>query len=130
MKAIDIINFINEDKFSKYTLQQIYDELDEEDFFDYLSKCALKIIKTLDEKFKAVKPKIIKDAYNYLIVSCYEGRDGFELKYSDNSNTLFIQCHYNKFMVFGKDIKGDEPNFSTRLKEELTRCFNRVKDKK
>jgi hypothetical protein len=57
LKAIDIINFINEDKFSKYTLKQIYDELgSEEDFLNYLEDLFYKVVKstksTLLKKFK------------------------------------------------------------------------------
>jgi hypothetical protein len=48
MKAIDIINFINEDKFVKYTAQQIYDELGEEEFLNYIKKIMLKIINKID----------------------------------------------------------------------------------
>ena len=54
MKAIDIINFINEDKFSKYTLRQIYDELGPEDFAEYLKDIGF------DEK--AAHEKFLKKA--------------------------------------------------------------------
>jgi hypothetical protein len=46
LKAIDIINFINEDKFAKYTIKQIYDELGEDEFSDYIIDVSTKIIKT------------------------------------------------------------------------------------
>ena len=48
MKAIDIINFINEDKFVKYTAQQIYDEIGEEEFLNYIKKIMLKVINKID----------------------------------------------------------------------------------
>jgi hypothetical protein len=41
-----IISILNEDKFSKYTLSQIYDELGKEDFKDYLEQLCYKIIKS------------------------------------------------------------------------------------
>ena len=47
MKAIDIINFINEDKFSKYTVKQVYDELGEEEFFNYIDSIVRKVIKNI-----------------------------------------------------------------------------------
>ena len=40
-----INNILNEDKFSKYTLRQIYDELGSEDFLNYIEEIVLKIIK-------------------------------------------------------------------------------------
>jgi hypothetical protein len=60
MKAIDIINFINEDKFSKYTSGQIYNELGKEDFIEYLEKICTKIINNLVKKrdLGPVKPEI------------------------------------------------------------------------
>lgn len=45
MKAVDIINFINETSYVKYTAQQIYDELGEEEFQIYLEKLVLKAAK-------------------------------------------------------------------------------------
>jgi hypothetical protein len=45
LKAIDIINFINEDKFAKYTIKQIYDELGEDEFSDYIKELVYKVIK-------------------------------------------------------------------------------------
>ena len=49
-----IYSILNEDKFSKYTAQQIYDELGEEEFQIYLEKLVLKAakgIKLLDGLF-------------------------------------------------------------------------------
>jgi hypothetical protein len=47
-KIINSINFIlNEDKFSKYTYRQIYDELGKEDFFDYIDDIVRKTIKNI-----------------------------------------------------------------------------------
>jgi hypothetical protein len=43
-----IYSILNEDKFVKYTVKQIYDELGQEDFMDYLEKICTKIIKNLD----------------------------------------------------------------------------------
>jgi hypothetical protein len=45
VKAKDIINFINEDKFSKYTVRQIFEELGSEDFADYLEKLCYSAVK-------------------------------------------------------------------------------------
>ena len=58
MKALDIINFINEDKFSKYTLQQIYDELGKEDFVDYLANLYLKAAKLEGLEMKLESPNL------------------------------------------------------------------------
>lgn len=62
MKANKITNSINillnEDKFAKYTIQQVYDELGEEDFIDYVATAGNKIIKGLNNKFKTVSPHI------------------------------------------------------------------------
>jgi hypothetical protein len=45
VRAIDIINFINEDRFSKYTMEQIYDELGKEDFLDYIENLCFRAVK-------------------------------------------------------------------------------------
>ena len=60
MKAIDIINFINEDKFSKYTVKQIYDELGKDDFIEYIEAIATKVVRSLNTvtKFNKAKPEI------------------------------------------------------------------------
>jgi hypothetical protein len=42
-----IYSILNEDKFSKYTAQQIYDELGEEEFQNYLEKLVLKAAKDI-----------------------------------------------------------------------------------
>lgn len=91
MKAIDIINFINEDKFSKYTIKQIYDELGSEEFINYIEDMVYKIAKTgkiptlkLDEKqftlhiflrFKSKNNTFLHVSYNtvggYLKINCF-----------------------------------------------------------
>ena len=59
MKAIDIINFIlNEDKFSKYTMEQIYDELGDEEFVNYIDDIVRSVIKDI-EGLKNAKLEIL-----------------------------------------------------------------------
>ena len=46
LKTLNLIeSVINEDKFSKYTLQQIFDELGKEGFVDYIEELVHKVIK-------------------------------------------------------------------------------------
>ena len=60
MKASKLTNSINlllnEDKFSKYTIKQIYDELGEEGFIEYIEDLCQKAIKlnVPNKKFKLV----------------------------------------------------------------------------
>ena len=59
LKLTNSINLIlNEDKFSKYTVQQIVDELGEDEFKNYLEKICTKIIRNLDTatEIKDAKP--------------------------------------------------------------------------
>jgi hypothetical protein len=49
-----INNILNEDKFSKYNLQQIYDELGEEDCIEYLQSLCNKIVKSNFSGFSTV----------------------------------------------------------------------------
>ena len=58
MKAKDIINFINEDKFSKYTMEQIYDELGDEEFVNYIDDIVRSVIKDI-EGLKNAKLEIL-----------------------------------------------------------------------
>jgi hypothetical protein len=50
----NLLNLINEDKFAKYTTQQIYDELGEEGFIDYMEEISYKAIKNVlpNQEFK------------------------------------------------------------------------------
>ena len=43
-----IISILNEDKFSKYTLQQIYDELGQEDFAEYIENLYKKAVSSVN----------------------------------------------------------------------------------
>jgi hypothetical protein len=43
-----IISILNEDKFSKYTLPQIYDELGQEDFADYIEALYKKAVSSVN----------------------------------------------------------------------------------
>jgi hypothetical protein len=128
MRAIDIINFINEDKFSKYTLKQIYDELGKEDFFDYLSNTALKIIKNIDKIFNSVKVEISNRVIYYNIPDSATPAPVFMLRYAVTAslNHLYISHSYKQETVYG-GIGGEELKFSDRLKEELPYCHDELK---
>ena len=128
MKAIDIINFINEDKFSKYTAKQIYDELGHEDFVDYLSDTTLKIIKNIDEPLKNAKALIMGTSPSIIIGYTFSGpsKDYFEIKYVIRFESFYINLFY-KGRKFSTGFEGDVPNFSDRLKKELIFCYNQAK---
>ena len=132
MKANKITNSINillnEDKFSKYTLKQIYDELGPEDFFDYLSNAALKIIKNIDKIFNGVKVEISNRVIYYNIPDSATPAAVFILRYAVTTriNHLYISHSYKQETVYG-GINGDEPKFSDRLKEELPYCHDELK---
>ena len=88
MKAKDIINFINEDKFSKYTVRQIFEELGSEDFADYLEKLCYNAVKL--EKVKIL--------------------DGMELNNNDkmvSTNTVYIR--------FVKEINVKDISYTEKL---------------
>ena len=79
MKAIDIINFINEDKFSKYTLDQIFDELGGiEEFMEYLETVCTKVVRSLktDTEIKNAKPKITFNKFGEFWVLGYYSTTG------------------------------------------------------
>jgi hypothetical protein len=74
MKANKLTNsinlVINEDKFAKYTISQIYDELGPEDFTDYMDAIAKKTIKNIDGLSKAIPKEddfSIKYAQNHIV---------------------------------------------------------------
>lgn len=128
-KLTNSINLLlNEDKFSKYSMQQIIDELGEDDFVDYLEKVTTKIIRNLDEKYIKVKPKIVApkhnaDKYHLHYPLWGEVDSSFEIRYNDNQNKL-TAIRWHKTGAYFGTIKVNEPNFSIRLKEELVKCYN------
>ena len=128
MRANKITNSINillnEDKFSKYSMQQIIDELGEDEFMDYLEKTCTKIIKNINEKFMNVRVRNVPRS-NYAYNTKYPfGRDSsFEIRYLSQQEKLDVVLWHKTGAYFGA-IKVNEPNFSIRLKEELVKCYN------
>jgi hypothetical protein len=124
-KITNSINILlNEDKFSKYSMQQIIDELGEDEFVDYLEKVTTKIIRNLNEKYIRVKPKIVvTSTYKYHLHYPLWGEvdSSFEIRYNDNQNKLTAIRWHRTGAVFG-EVKVNEPNFITRWKEELVNC--------
>jgi hypothetical protein len=89
LKAIDIINFINEDKFSKYTAKQIYDELGAEDFIEYLRNLVLKAIKLTNLDYLVnIKPVVSKDYISNNMITM-----AFEHKENNYKEHLFVNFH-------------------------------------
>ena len=89
MKATDVINFINEDKFSKYTAKQIYDELGAEDFIEYLRKLILKAVKLTGIDYLVnIKPVAEEDFISPNIISVV-----FENRENRYIESLFISFH-------------------------------------
>ena len=130
MKATDIINFINEDKFSKYTVKQIYDELGPEEFINYIENLVYRIAKSgkiptlkLDEKqFTPPKVSIRFRGKNntFLYVS-----------YVDISEVLMLRCfsgdpHKKRRMEFVSDffvLPKDTVNILPELQKLILRSF-------
>ena len=84
MKAIDIINFINEDKFSKYTIKQIHDELGYDDFIEYLESLCYKAVKAENiEGLIEMKPGMSAKWETSMFFS-------FEQKHRNYSDKLFV----------------------------------------
>jgi hypothetical protein len=90
MKATDIINFINEDKFSKYTASQIYDELGYDDFVEYLESLC----------YRAVKAENIE--------GLLEMKPNNTMKFNDSMFFSFIQEHrnYNDLLFVNYTFRG------------------------
>jgi hypothetical protein len=85
LKAIDIINFINEDKFAKYNLSQVYDELGHDDFDDYLKDICTNTIKKLDTDTNIKHAKAI---------SGYDTRSwAYAAKTGNLEEHLEVKCH-------------------------------------
>ena len=131
MKAIDIINFINEDKFSKYTLRQIYDELGPEDFAEYLKDMTSKILKGIDIltnlRFRSFNIAV-GDVSMLFDNVMEEYVDEVWLHYILKHNELFIDCSVssNRYNEKEESIKfrGNLTNLISYLKPALIELVN------
>jgi hypothetical protein len=107
LKAIDIINFINEDKFSKYTVKQIYDELGHEEFVNYIETVSSKIVKNMNPKY-GLNPKCIVTDDKLIIIWGY---------YSDavslTIRTMLVTTRF-KFSVFVECNDGRSGKFHSK----------------
>jgi hypothetical protein len=131
LKAIDIINFINEDKFSKYTLRQIYDELGPEDFAEYLKDMVAKILKGIDIltnlRFRSFNTEV-GDVSMLFDNVMEEYVDEVWLHYILKHNELFIDCSVssNRYNEKEESIKfrGNLVNLISYLKPALIELVN------
>ena len=139
MRAIDIINFINEDKFSKYTVKQIYDELGKDDFIEYIEAIATKVVRSLNTvtKFNKAKPEIsyaADDLHVYykqktvinnleliesLIIYAFDSRDSLYIEYCFKDEKGSIDQSFNPWYIRDKDI-----NIEHVLKEKIISAYN------
>ena len=89
MEANKIINSItsilNEDKFSKYTISQIYDELGKEDFLNYIDDIVKKTIKNIEGLSQAELQLEDKDLT-------------YTQKTPEEINTLTVRLIYTNFL--------------------------------
>jgi hypothetical protein len=140
-KLTNSINLLlNEDKFSKYTLDQIFDELGEEDLIEYLKSASLKIIKNIDSKrdmshfkasvgdtygdfyieFKNMQVQPIKESF---IVEWFRGedseKDGLGIAYEVATGELGVDF-----------IDIEDKNIDKLLKDKLTKVYNKKISKK
>jgi hypothetical protein len=136
LKAITLINSIsyilNEDKFSKYTARQVYEELGEEGFIDYLESICTKIIKNLNTEtnIKNVKPEVFLTAIRYT-AKTGSLKEIIEITYSPaiNLGGIFIDYTLNKAPVAVK-IGWNAVNISSSLKTQINYVYNRGEAKR
>jgi predicted ester cyclase len=139
MKANKITNsinlVINEDKFSKYSMQQVYDELGKDGFIDYTTQLCSKIIKSVHKRFNAVifelessfsRPSLLfylrKKRNNW-------GEENFVIDIIIKENTeLKIEVYYNtggdSQRFHSAIINGSRVNFSEQLKSAIKNCYD------
>jgi len=139
MRAIDIINFINEDKFSKYTVKQIYDELGKNEFIDYIETISTKAVRSLNTvtKFNKAKPQVsyaADDLHVYyeqktivnrleliesLIIYAFDNRDSLYIEYCFKNDRGTIDQSFNPQYIKDKDT-----NVASALKDRIVSAYN------
>jgi hypothetical protein len=133
LKAIDIINFINEDKFSKYTANQIYDELGEEDYNDYIEKICTKVVRNLktDTEIKNAKPKINFNEFGGFWMLSYRATTG-HLREDINIAMGSLIIHYDIGSSYTdyKIIGFDSVNVGVLLGEAISKLYKAPKAKR
>jgi hypothetical protein len=145
MKASKLTNSIysilNEDKFSKYTLIQLYDELGEEGFVDYIEEICTKVIRGYP-KFKGVVADIQLCSHSHLsTISFYptSGRDEeFKIEWGMKNNTVWgFILKYSASKHTGSRVYSDyrmlerysEVNIASLLKVAINAVYENVQDK-
>jgi hypothetical protein len=134
LKAIDIINFINEDKFSKYTIKQIYDELGEEDFLNYISDICYQTVKNHNLEH-LVGMKINKTLTAHVNNGTNVGFC-FYKKQKHGVETVYIYLNLNEMRIriasrIDGDIKGDSRGKihpSVEIASDRIRISNKIRD--
>jgi hypothetical protein len=147
-----INNILNEDKFSKYTLRQIYDELGSEGFLDYIEEIVLKIIKggfvkclegavpysvmRIDSKqYTETGIKKYAKGFNETVNFSFNREDGrlyCEWRITDNSNVTLSRVMFitkeDETNIF-KSLKVDMINYSKidRMEEKRKFLASKVK---
>ena len=147
MKANTLINSItsilNEDKFAKYTISQIYDELGKEDFLNYIEDICYKIIKS--EKIYFLK-NAQRNTSTYtevpaVVLYQLEGRgykESLRIVYIERYKSLEIDSWINYMGSFvvgsgGFEISFDAVNIFKHIKKGIiNQCFrpDMVKERK
>ena len=102
MKAIKVIHSINsilnEDKFSKYNLQQIYDELGEEDCIEYLQNLCNKIV---NSNFSGFATTITNEGLDRIFILYRKKLSGFV-----QDIVVWINLHKVKITITSRLLSG------------------------
>ena len=127
MKAIDIINFINEDKFSKYTIKQIYDELGQEDFLNYISDICYQTVKNNNLEYLVgmkVNKTITAEVNNGTNIGfCFYKKQ----KYGVETLYIYLNVERMRLRIVSR-IDGDTKGKSRgRLSESVEIASDRIK---
>jgi hypothetical protein len=131
VKANKITNSINillnEDKFSKYSMQQVYDELGKEDFIEYLKNICNKVVKNLDTEtnIKKAEPSASKSLHGFSYSATTGNLKEFISIYIGNWNEeLQISYEVIGAKEISDSIEWDEKDISQFIKASLNLMYN------
>ena len=121
-KLTNSINLvINEDKFSKYTVKQIHDELDRTDFADYIISICNKSVRNLDTETNIKKAKSEPGMAVYRATT---GKLKEEMKVVGHYQGLRIEYKLNNFLPVTFNIDWDDKDVAQLLKININQLYN------
>ena len=138
MKALKLTNSINillnEDKFSKYTPKQVYDELGEDNFVNYIEQICTKVIRGYPN-FKTTTADMSPPSNPSVMhfFPTYKGEEFIISWVTKNKTIWYIEVIYRTKLIGGKTVSDKrtinsegEVNIASLLKAAIGATYEHV----